>query len=78
VSVILPPTPPPSARGKTVVLRLTVDARGQVRGVDVTTSTGDRGFDNRLKRTASDWRFNPARQPDGKPVAAQVDISFSF
>lgn len=78
VSVILPPTPPRAVRGKTVVLRLTVDALGVVKGAEVTTSTGDRGFDNRLRRTAMDWRFNPAREPTGRTVAAQVDITFGF
>jgi TonB family protein len=76
--VILPPTPPRSVRGRTVVLRLTVDTRGEVKGAEVTTSTGDRGFDNRLRKTATDWRFNPARDPSGRAVVAQVDISFSF
>jgi TonB family protein len=55
-----------------------VDARGEVKEAEVTTSTGDRGFDNRLRKTASDWRFNPARDPSGRAVVAQVDISFSF
>jgi TonB family protein len=76
--VILPPTPPRGVRGKTVVLRLTVDPQGVVKEAEVTTSTGDRGFDNRLRKTAMDWRFNPAREPSGRAVLAQVDISFSF
>jgi TonB family protein len=78
MSVILPPTAPSSVRGHTVELRLTVDERGAVRQVDVMTPTGDRGFDNRLRRTAMDWRFQPARDRDNRAVPAQVPISFSF
>ena len=78
MSVILPPTPPPRVRGRTVELRLSVDARGAVRQVEIVTPTGDRAFDNRLRRTALDWRFQPARDPENRPVAAQVPISFSF
>lgn len=78
MSVILPPTPPASVRGRTVELRLAIDARGTVTRADIVTPTGDRGFDNRLRRTALDWRFQPARDPDNRPVPAQVPISFSF
>jgi TonB family protein len=55
-----------------------VDPQGTVREVEVATSTGDRGFDGRLRKTAMDWRFNPAREPTGRAVAAQVDITFGF
>ena len=78
MSVILPPTPPASVRGRTVELRLAIDARGAVTRADIVTPTGDRNFDNRLRRTALDWRFQPARDPQNRPVAAQVPISFSF
>ena len=78
MSVILPPTPPASVRGRTVELRLAIDARGTVTRADIVTPTGDRNFDNRLRRTALDWRFQPARDPDNRPVPAQVPISFSF
>lgn len=78
MSVILPPTPPASVRGRTVELRLTIDVRGTVREVEVVTPTGDRNYDNRLRRTAMDWRFQPARDQDNRAVAAEVPISFSF
>lgn len=78
LSVILPPTPPASVRGRTVELRLSIDVRGTVREVEVVTPTGDRNYDNRLRRTAMDWRFQPARDQDNRAVAAEVPISFSF
>jgi TonB family protein len=79
LSVLLPPTPsPPSARGRSVELRLSVDARGAVRSVQIVNSTGDRGYDQRLQRVAMDWRFQPARDQNNEPVAAQVPIVFGF
>ncbi|HET7320984.1 MAG TPA: energy transducer TonB, partial [Longimicrobiaceae bacterium] len=65
-------------RGRSVTLLVTVDASGKVRRVEVETSTGDRGFDAKLRRTAMEWRFHPARNADGKAVEATVPISFSF
>jgi periplasmic protein TonB len=79
LSVILPPTPAPaSVRGRSVELRLSVDARGAVRSVQIVNPTGDRGYDQRLQRVAMDWRFQPARDQNNQPVAAQYPIVFSF
>jgi TonB family protein len=65
-------------RGRSVTLLLTVDASGRVRRVEIESSTGDRGYDAKLRRSAMEWRFHPARTADGKAVEVTVPISFSF
>lgn len=78
LSVLLPPPHPASVRGRTVELRLSIDVRGTVRQVEVVTSSGDRGYDNRLRRTAMEWRFQPARDPQNRAVVGIAPITFSF
>lgn len=78
LSVLLPPSHPASVRGRTVELRLSVDVRGAVRQVEVVTSSGDRGYDNRLRRTAMEWRFQPARDEQNRAVVGIAPITFSF
>jgi TonB family protein len=76
-SMILPPTAPRSLHGEVVVL-LTVDAQGKVQAAEVTQSSGDRGYDSRVRKAAMEWTFNPARTASGQAVAARLPLSFSF
>jgi TonB family protein len=77
--LLLPPTPTPGAvRGKTVVVRLAIDASGLVRDVELLQTSGDRSFDQALRRTALGWRFRPALDPSNRPVAVTYDITFNF
>ncbi|HUH11631.1 MAG TPA: hypothetical protein VMK65_00920 [Longimicrobiales bacterium] len=69
--MILPPSNRPrSVRGKEVTIFVFVTERGRV----VSDSTllrpgsGDRSFDEQLRRQASEWVFEPAKK-GGKPVA---------
>ena len=77
--VLLPPTPAPGAvRGKTIVVRLAIDASGAVREVELIPSTGDRGFDQALRRTALGWHFRPARDAANTAVPVTYDVTFDF
>ncbi len=77
--VLLPPAPTPgAARGKTIVVRLAIDAGGAVRDVELIPSTGDRGFDQALRRTAQGWHFRPARDAANAAVAVTYDVTFIF
>lgn len=76
--VLLPPPQPRSVSGKTVVVRLAIDAVGVVHEVELIPPTGDRGFDQALRRTAMGWRFRPARDAANQAVAVNYDITFSF
>ncbi|HSU13187.1 energy transducer TonB [Longimicrobium sp.] len=74
-----PPNAPRSAKGKDVVLRLTVDERGNVSNVELLTPTGSRGYDDQLKRTARDWKFTPAREvATNRAVVGNIDVTVSL
>jgi TonB family protein len=69
--LILPPSDRPArVRGNTVTVYVFVTERGSVvsDSTRLAPSSGDRGFDNRLIRQASEWVFNPARR-NGQAVA---------
>lgn len=77
--LLLPPTPAPgSVRGRTIIVRLALDAAGTVRAVELIPETGDRDYDKKLRETARGWRFRPARGPDNQPIAVHYDVSFTF
>jgi vitamin B12 transporter len=60
----------------TVVLRVTIDARGLVSAAEVMESAGD-GFDEAAQQAASAYRFEPARR-EGEPVAARILLKVEF
>jgi outer membrane biosynthesis protein TonB len=69
--LILPPSDRPGKlRGKEVDVWVFVTARGQVLAdsTRVDPSTGDGKFDDRLRKQAAEWVFEPARKA-GQPVA---------
>lgn len=69
--LILPPSDRPGkVRGKEVVVYVFVTERGRVLGdsTRLAPTTGDRKFDDRLRRQASEWVFNPARK-GGRAIA---------
>ncbi len=77
--LLLPPTPAPgNVRGKTVVVRLAIDAAGSVRDVELVPPTGDHDYDKALRRTALGWRFRPARDARNQPMAITYDVTFTF
>ncbi len=70
--MILPPRDPPgSARGMEITVWVYVDERGRVveDATRLEPSTSDSGYNERLKESAAEWIFEPARQ-DGVAVAA--------
>jgi outer membrane biosynthesis protein TonB len=69
--LILPPSDRPArVRGTTVTVYVFVTERGTVvsDSTRLAPSSGDRGYDNRLRRQAAEWVFNPARR-NGQAVA---------
>jgi hypothetical protein len=69
---IFPPTDrPASVRGLVVTVHLLVDESGRVvpGSVRLDPPTPDAGYNRRLIRSSSEWRFDPARQ-NGRPVRA--------
>ena len=76
--LLVPPTPPKDVRGKKVVVQLSIDSTGVVKQAELQPSTGNRKFDEVLKRTALGWRFAPARDPSNRPVAVVYPVEFTF
>ena len=76
--LLVPPTPPGNVRGKAVVVRLSVDSIGVVRDAEIIPSTGNRKYDETLKRTALGWRFRAARNELNRPVAVLFEVTFTF
>jgi TonB family protein len=76
--LLVPPTAPGNVRGKAVVVRLAVDSTGIVRDAEIIPSTGNRKYDETLKRTALGWRFRAARDPNNRPVSVLFDVTFTF
>jgi TonB family protein len=61
-----------------VTLRLSINERGDVIDVEILTPTGNRGYDEQLKRTARDWKFNPAREIATNRAVAISDYRVTF
>jgi TonB family protein len=65
-------------KGKSIAVRLAVDSAGGVTEVQLVPSSGDSGFDKKLRETARNWRFQPARDAAGRAIAAVFEVVFSF
>lgn len=76
--LLIPPPAPGGVRGKTVVVRLSVDSVGAVREAEIIPSTGDRKYDASLKRVALGWKFKAARDPANRSVSVLFDVTFTF
>ena len=59
----------------TVVLRVTIGAKGEIEDVKVVRSFP--GFDEQALSSIQQWKFRPARL-DGKPIRSAIPVAFSF
>jgi TonB family protein len=75
VSSVDPVYPASSMSSGTVVLSVSIDAAGEIRGVKVVKSAG--GFDSSALEAIKGWKFKPAML-EGEPVASNVPVAFSF
>ena len=62
----------------TVVLQVQVDAQGQPVSVDVAQRSGSRDLDRAAVEAVSRWRFSPARDAAGNPVAGTLSVPIDF
>ncbi|MDB4949212.1 MAG: TonB protein C-terminal [Gemmatimonadetes bacterium] len=76
--MLLAPMRPRGVAPRDVVLRLFVDDRGKVQKAELVSGTGNRGYDGDLLRRAKEYEFEPARDPSGRPVAAQFEVTLSI
>ena len=75
VAMLIPPMPPSSLRGREIPIRLQVNERGRVTDVRLLVPSGNARYDRELRRTAAEWQFRPARDPDGRAIPYVFDYT---
>ena len=61
-----------------MVVRLSVDAAGQVRRVDIVRSTGSASADQEVKVALYQWWVEPARSPTGVATADTIEFPITW
>lgn len=62
----------------TVVLQVAVDPEGRPVSIDVSQRSGSRELDRAAVEAVSRWRFEPARDAAGNPVAGTLSVPIDF
>lgn len=76
---VLPPLDrPASVRGKSFQVRFWVDQEGRVTRVEVSPQIPDAEYRRKFLASMYEYRFEPARRPDGTPVAAQAVVTITL
>ena len=78
LTILMPPTVTDAVRGGGAKVLLQVDSAGRVSTADVVVSSGDRRYDEALRRVALGWRFRPARDAANRPVPYPFEVSVTF
>ncbi|HEX9165548.1 MAG TPA: energy transducer TonB [Gemmatimonadales bacterium] len=77
--LILPPLDYPKAmRGRTVAVTFWVNVEGRVERVVLDQPLDDRGFQKKFVETMRNYRFRPARGPDGQAVPGTTTVTVTF
>jgi protein TonB len=73
--MVIPPIPiPERVRGRLIVAKFDIDERGRIVSIDF-NSSGDRGYDRKLRERLESFRFRPAvRADNGTPVRALYPV----
>ncbi|MDP0490592.1 MAG: energy transducer TonB [Verrucomicrobiota bacterium JB023] len=78
----VPPNYPSSARRSgqegTTMISATITTSGKVSSPRVVSSSGHRSLDSAAVRAVKKWRFHPAKNGLGQPIAHQVNIPVTF
>ena len=74
----MPPTATAGVRGKAATVRLQVDSLGIVHDADVVVSSGDKGYDQKLRSVAMGWKVRPARDAANRPIPYPFEVSLRF
>ena len=77
--MILPPLDyPKSLRGKTVAVTFWVGTDGRVERVATEPEISDGGFAKKFDDVMKNYRFRPARSPEGTIIAGTTTVSITF
>ena len=61
-----------------IVVRVSVDAEGAVRKVDIAKSSGSEGADQAVKVAVYQWWFEPKRDPGGRRLADVLEFPITW
>lgn len=76
---IVPPLEfPKSLRGQTVAITFDVAADGRVTDIAVSPPISDRRFGKKFDEVMRSYRFKPARNAAGQPIAASIIVEVTF
>ena len=76
--ILPPPEIPKTLRGVTISVTFMVGPEGRVESVRFSPEPEDRGFARKLEDIMRNYRFRPARGPDGLPVAGTIRVDLTF
>jgi protein TonB len=76
--LFIPPDKPNGVASQEVRVRVTVDVRGRVREARLVNSTGNRGYDERIRRWALTLLWRPAVDTaTNRPIEATTEVNFT-
>jgi hypothetical protein len=76
--LLIPPDRPSGVASQELTVILRIDTRGRVRDARLAASTGNRGYDDRIRRWATGLVFRPAVNLDtNQPVEAEYSIEIA-
>ncbi len=76
--ILPPPEIPKALRGVTISVTFMVGPEGRVEDIRLAPEPQDRGFARKLEEVMRNYRFRPARGPDGQPVAGTITVELTF
>jgi TonB family protein len=77
--LILPPLDYPKAmRGRSVAVTFWVTVQGRVERVELDHTLDDRGFQRKFIEVMRNYRFRPARGPEGQAVPGVTTVTVTF
>ena len=76
--ILPPPEIPKALRGVTISVTFMVGPEGRVEDIRLSPEPQDRGFARKLEDVMRNYRFRPARGPDGLPVAGTITVELTF
>ena len=60
-----------------MLLDIKVTAEGKVTSIILVRSLG-KGLDEQAEKAVKSWKFSPAKDSSGKPIAVRVQVEVSF
>ncbi len=71
--MLLPPDAPPSVKGREFKVRFWIDERGRVTRIEVEPRIPDSSYRREFQDRMRQFRFYPARDAEGNPIASYYD-----